>query len=108
MGALEGEVAPRELAEDALAAREANAWRGWREVTGATDAVRAVCVAACTRLSSRSRLVPNMTARRQALLASTRSTLGGGWVEPPAVWSSVCRYLASRVPGHVADVRWIG
>ena len=47
MGALEGEVAPRELAEDALAARQANARRVWREVAGAADAVRAVCVAAC-------------------------------------------------------------
>ena len=57
---------------------------------------RARRAAARTRLSSRPRLVPNMTARRQALLASTRSTLGGGWVEPPAVWSSACRYLTGR------------
>ena len=48
MGALEGEVAPRELAQDALAARQANARRVRLEVArvaGAADAVlHAVCV----------------------------------------------------------------
>ena len=114
MGALEGEVAPRELAQDALAARQANARRVRLEVArvaGAADAVlHAVCVvcgAACARLSSRLRLVPNITARRQALLASTRSTLGGGWIEPPAVESSACRYLASRVPGATGRTTWL-
>ena len=114
MGALEGEVAPRELAQDALAARQANARRVRLEVArvaGAADAVLhaacVVCGAACARLSSRLRLVPNITARRQALLASTRSTLGGGWIEPPAVESSACRYLASRVPGATGRTTWL-
>jgi hypothetical protein len=44
VGALEGEFAPRELPEDTLAARQANAWRAWRDAAGAADAVRAgVC-----------------------------------------------------------------